>query len=82
MTVNVCFCLLQGYDPFFVNATAGTTVLGAYDPIDEISTICKSHGIWLHVDGAWGGSAAISKKYRTLLKGIEKYVFLKDIPEE
>nr|BBK07882.1 cysteine sulfinic acid decarboxylase [Phreagena okutanii] len=61
----------EGYDPFFVNATAGTTVLGAYDPIDEISTVCKAHGIWLHVDGAWGGSAAISKKHRTLLKGIE-----------
>ncbi|XP_045164720.1 cysteine sulfinic acid decarboxylase-like [Mercenaria mercenaria] len=62
----------EGYEPFFVNATAGTTVLGAYDPLDEISEVCKKHGLWLHVDGAWGGSAAISKKYRYLVKGIEK----------
>ncbi|XP_053374603.1 cysteine sulfinic acid decarboxylase-like isoform X2 [Mercenaria mercenaria] len=62
----------EGYEPFFVNATAGTTVLGAYDPLDEISEVCKKHGLWLHVDGAWGGSAAISKKYRCLMKGIEK----------
>ncbi|XP_060554593.1 acidic amino acid decarboxylase GADL1-like, partial [Ruditapes philippinarum] len=61
----------KGYEPFFVNATAGTTVLGAYDPLDEISDVCKKHGLWLHVDGAWGGSAAMSTKYRYLLKGIE-----------
>lgn len=36
--------------PFFVNATAGTTVLGAFDPIDSIAAVCEKHGIWLHVD--------------------------------
>lgn len=65
-------CIFQGYEPYFVNATAGTTVLGVYDPLTEISEVCKRHGLWLHVDGAWGGSAAISKTYRHLVKGIER----------
>lgn len=68
----ILFFIPQGYEPFFVNATAGTTVLGAYDPLSEIADICKTRGLWLHVDGAWGGSAAVSKKYRHLMEGIEK----------
>ncbi|KAF2278565.1 PLP-dependent transferase [Westerdykella ornata] len=46
----------RGEIPFFVNATAGTTVLGSFDPIPEISAICKAHNLWLHIDGSWGGS--------------------------
>lgn len=62
----------NGETPFFVAATAGTTVLGVYDPIDEISEITKKFGLWLHVDGAWGGSVLLSRKHRSLMKGIEK----------
>ncbi len=60
-----------GQTPFFVGATAGTTVLGAYDPILEISKITKEFNLWLHVDGAWGGSALLSQKHRSLLHGLE-----------
>ena len=42
--------LEQGKIPFFVNATAGTTVLGAYDPLDPIADICSKYKMWLHVD--------------------------------
>ena len=42
--------LAQGRRPFFVNCTAGTTVLGAFDPINAIADICEQHGVWLHVD--------------------------------
>ncbi|WP_461589439.1 pyridoxal phosphate-dependent decarboxylase family protein [Winogradskyella sp.] len=60
-----------GHIPFFVNATAGTTVLGAFDNILEISKVCKTHHLWLHVDGAYCGGVLFSKKYRYLLNGIE-----------
>ncbi|KAI4270470.1 MAG: hypothetical protein L6R38_007119, partial [Xanthoria sp. 2 TBL-2021] len=46
--------------PFYVNATAGTTVLGSYDPLRTISKICREKKIWLHVDASWGGPAIFS----------------------
>ena len=60
-----------GLQPFFVNATAGTTVLGAFDQITPLSKICKEHHLWLHVDGAYCGSVIFSKKYKHLVEGIE-----------
>ena len=41
---------MQGYIPMFVNATAGTTVYGAFDPINEMADICEKYNMWLHVD--------------------------------
>ncbi|XP_024935707.1 acidic amino acid decarboxylase GADL1 isoform X2 [Cephus cinctus] len=60
----------NGRLPFFVNATAGTTVLGSFDPLPEISAICKAEGLWLHVDMCLGGTLLLSRKYRTRLEGI------------
>jgi glutamate/tyrosine decarboxylase-like PLP-dependent enzyme len=62
----------EGKIPCFVAAVAGTTVTGAYDDINALSAICQKHDLWLHIDGAWGGSAIVSKKYRHLLSGSEK----------
>merc|ERR1711892_230432 len=58
--------------PFFVNATSGSTVLGAYDDLDGLADVCKKHSIWLHVDACWGGSAILSNKLKHLMKGSEK----------
>lgn len=50
----------NGHFPFFINATAGTTVLGSFDPFEAISKIAKEYSMWLHIDGAWGGSFIFS----------------------
>jgi glutamate/tyrosine decarboxylase-like PLP-dependent enzyme len=63
----------NGYHPFLVNATAGTTVLGAFDDLNAIADITDKYpGIWLHVDGAYCGSVLWSKKYRHLIDGCER----------
>lgn len=63
--------LNEGHLPFFVNTTAATTVLGAFDPIEEIDAVCKKYNLWHHVDGAYGGSVIFSKNYKRLTKGVE-----------
>jgi len=60
-----------GAAPFFINATAGTTVEGAFDPIERIADIAQEERLWLHVDGAFGGSVALSSR-RDLLAGLER----------
>lgn len=62
----------DGLTPIFVNATAGTTVLGAFDSIDEIATITEKYNIWLHIDGAYCGSVMFSETKKHLLKGVER----------
>ncbi|KAL8165430.1 UNVERIFIED_CONTAM: Acidic amino acid decarboxylase gadl1 [Gekko kuhli] len=62
----------EGAAPFFVSATSGTTVLGAFDPLDEIADICERYDLWLHVDASWGGSALLSRKHRKLLHGVHR----------
>mgnify|MGYP001259934515 FL=1 len=62
----------EGFTPTYVNATAGTTVLGAFDPIDKIADVTEKYGVWLHVDGAYCGSVIFSDKYKHLVTGIER----------
>jgi sulfinoalanine decarboxylase/sulfinoalanine decarboxylase/aspartate 1-decarboxylase len=62
----------NGDIPTYVNATAGTTVLGAFDPIDKIADITEKYKIWLHVDGAYCGSVIFSNQYKHLVKGVER----------
>jgi len=64
--------LAQGFHPFFVNATAGTTVLGSTDPLQEIASVCKRYKLWFHVDAALGGAVMFSEQYKYLLQGCEQ----------
>lgn len=61
----------QGLFPLAVVATAGTTDLGAIDPLNEIADLTLSRGLWLHVDAAYGGGLLFSR-HRHLLLGIER----------
>ena len=63
--------IADGLVPFVVVASAGSTNTGSIDPLQEISSLCQSYGIWMHVDGAYGASVLLTKKYKHLLKGIE-----------
>ena len=60
-----------GLTPFFVCATVGTTSVTAIDPVPAIGEICKHHGLWLHVDAALAGSAAICPEFRWVHDGVE-----------
>jgi L-2,4-diaminobutyrate decarboxylase len=52
-------------------ANAGTTAAGLYDPLQEIGAFCREHDLWFHVDGAHGGPALLTDKYRHLMNGVE-----------
>jgi aromatic-L-amino-acid decarboxylase len=60
-----------GRVPFFVCATHGTTSSLAFDPTPEIGAICREHGVWLHVDGAMAGIAALAPEHRWVNEGLE-----------
>ncbi|MBI5832829.1 MAG: pyridoxal-dependent decarboxylase [Armatimonadetes bacterium] len=61
-----------GRRPIAVAASACCTATGTFDPLGPIADFCAEHGLWLHVDGAHGASAALSERYRELLAGIER----------
>ncbi|MFJ5119802.1 pyridoxal phosphate-dependent decarboxylase family protein [Kitasatospora sp. NPDC088548] len=62
----------RGLEVFCLVASAGTTAVGAFDPIDGLADLAREKGIWLHVDGAHGASLLVSDKLRGKLGGIEK----------
>jgi len=64
--------MAAGWRPFFLTATVGTTATTSIDPVTEIGAICREHNIWLHVDGAYGGVAAILPEMRAILDGAEQ----------
>lgn len=61
-----------GKKPLAVIATAGTVGTGAIDPIEAIAEVCEREGLWLHIDGAYGGIAALTDELRPLFAGIER----------
>ena len=60
-----------GKKPFFVCATVGTTSTGAVDPLPEIGPLCQREGLWLHVDAAMAGTAAVCPEFRFIHEGLE-----------
>ncbi|KAA3625369.1 MAG: aminotransferase class V-fold PLP-dependent enzyme [Flavobacterium sp.] len=63
---------IEGYQPFCLIATAGTTNTGTVDPLTQLAAICKKEKIWFHIDGAYGAAAILSEQGKRSLKGIEK----------
>lgn len=64
--------LADGYLPIACVATVGTTSTSSIDPVPAIAAICRRHGVWLHVDAAYGGSAALVPEMRPVLRGAEE----------
>ncbi len=61
-----------GHVPVMINATAGTTVLGAFDPLEPLADLAQREGIWLHVDAAYGGSMVFHPDFRAHFAGISR----------
>src|SRR5947209_11124703 len=64
--------IAAGWLPFAVVATVGTTSTTSVDPVQQIADTCERYGLWLHVDGAYGGSAAVDPEMRWTLAGCER----------
>ena len=63
--------LRAGRTPLLVSANAGATNAGVVDPLPELAEVCRARGVWLHVDGAYGGFAILSERGRRELRGLE-----------
>lgn len=61
-----------GCSPFMLVGTAGATSSGAIDPLEDLAAVARSNDLWYHVDVAWGGAVAFSRRHRALLSGINQ----------
>jgi len=71
LTEAIEHSIQQGHTPFYIGLTAGTTVLGAFDPVPECRAIADQYNLWLHIDGAWGAPVLFSQQHKHLLNGCE-----------
>jgi L-2,4-diaminobutyrate decarboxylase len=62
----------EGRRVLAVVATAGSTATGSFDDLETIGALCDEHGVWLHVDGAHGASALLSRQHRHRVRGLER----------
>jgi aromatic-L-amino-acid decarboxylase len=61
-----------GHRPFLVAANAGSVTTGAIDPLDDLADFCREEGLWLHVDGAFGGFGVLDPRIAPLYRGLER----------
>jgi len=61
----------DGLNPFLVIATAGTTDVGAIDPLEQVAALCHEYNTWFHVDAAYGGFFMLVDQMKEKFKGIE-----------
>jgi aromatic-L-amino-acid decarboxylase len=71
LATQIASDLKAGFKPAAVVASAGSTGVTAFDPVEEISKIAREHGLWLHVDAAMAGSAMLLPECRHLWHGVE-----------
>ncbi len=64
--------IAAGHRPIAAVATVGTTSSTSIDPVRAVAGICERHGLWLHVDAAYGGSAALAPELRFVLDGCDR----------
>ncbi len=64
--------IAAGLRPWLITASAGTTDTGAVDPVDAIAGLAEQHGLWLHVDAAYGGFFLLCEEGRQVLRGLDK----------
>ena len=60
--------------PLAVVATVGTTSTTSVDPVPEIADLCAEHGLWLHVDAAYAGVAAVCPELRAQMPGLDQLI--------
>ncbi|OAA37346.1 Pyridoxal phosphate-dependent decarboxylase [Beauveria brongniartii RCEF 3172] len=69
LRAHVLRAVAEGKTPLYVNATAGTTVRGSYEPFRAVSAVCKEFGMWMHIDASWGGPVVFSRAHRHKVDG-------------